>query len=99
MEVHFILLVTIGRRFYFYRPCGYKLGSCQNECDALLYLLDNIYIRFGNKLYRQIAGTSMGTNYAPLVADFILFCYERDFMSSLSDDHQAVIIEAFNSTS
>ena len=39
----------------------------------------------------------MGTNCAPLVADFFLFCYERDFMTSLSDDNQANIIEAFNS--
>ena len=29
---------------------GYKLWSCQNVCDALSYLLDNIYIRFGKKL-------------------------------------------------
>ena len=28
-------------------------GSCQNVTDALIYLLDNIYIRFGSKLYRQ----------------------------------------------
>ena len=28
-----------------------------------------------------------------------LFCYERDFMLSLSDNNQADIIEAFNSTS
>ena len=41
----------------------------------------------------------MGTNCAPLVADFFLFCYERDFMLSLSDNNQADIIEAFNSTS
>ena len=27
----------------------------------------------------------MGTNCAPLVADSFLFCYERDFMMSLSD--------------
>ena len=40
----------------------------------------------------------MGTNYAPLVADLFLFCYERDFMLSLSDNNQADIIEAFNST-
>ena len=39
----------------------------------------------------------MGTNCAPLVAD--LFCYERDFMLSLSDNNQTNIIEAFNSTS
>ena len=41
----------------------------------------------------------MGTNYAPLVADLFLFCYERDFMLSLSDDNQSEVIEAFNSTS
>ena len=42
----------------------------------------------------------MGTNCAPLVADlFFLFCYERDFMLSLSDNNQTEIIEVFNSTS
>ena len=73
--------------------------SCQNVCDALIFLLDNIFIRFGTKLYRQIDGISMGTNYAPLVADVFLFCYERDYMMSLSEDKQADIIDAFNTTS
>ena len=41
----------------------------------------------------------MGTNCAPFVADLFLFCYERDFMMSLSDDKQANIIDAFNTTS
>ena len=68
-------------------------------CDALHYLLDNIFIRFGSKLYIQIVGIPMGTSCAPLVADLFLFCYERDFMLSLSDNNQADIIEAFNSTS
>ena len=40
-----------------------------------------------------------GTNCAPLVADLFLFCYERDFMLSLSEENQSGIIEAFNSTS
>ena len=26
--------------------------SCQNVCDALTFLLDNIFIRFGTKLYK-----------------------------------------------
>ena len=70
-------------------------------CEALIYLLDNNYIRFGTKLYRQIVGIPMGTKCAPLVADFFFFffCYERDFMTSLSDVKQAEIIEAFKSTS
>ena len=68
-------------------------------CEALIYLLDNIYIRFSTKLYRQIVGIPMGTNCAPLVADLFLFCYERNFMTSLSDVKQAEIIEAFKSIS
>ena len=77
----------------------YKLWSCQKMCIALHYLLDNAFIRFGSKLYRQIVGIPMGTNCAPLVADLFLFCYERDFMLSLSDNNQTDIIEAFNSIS
>ena len=68
-------------------------------CDALNYLLDNILIRFGSKLYKQIVGIPMGTDCAPLVADLFLFCCERDFMLSLSDNNQTDITEAFNSTS
>ena len=41
----------------------------------------------------------MGTNCAPLVAYLFLFCYERYFMMSLSDDKQADIIDAFNTSS
>ena len=66
---------------------GYQLWSCQNVCDALSFLLDNIYIRFGTNLYRQIVGIPMGTNCAPLVADLFLFCCERDFMKDLSSDN------------
>ena len=61
--------------------------------------MDNIYIRLGTKLYRQIVCSPMGTNCGPLVVDLFLFCYERDFMASLSDANQADITEVFNSTS
>ena len=41
----------------------------------------------------------MGTDCDSLVADLFLFCYERDFMLSLSDNNPADVVEAFNSTS
>ena len=42
----------------------------------------------------------MGTNCAPpLVADLLLFCYERDFMKSLTKEKRYDLIDAFNSTS
>ena len=68
-------------------------------CEALTYLLDNICIRYGSKIYRQIVGIPKDTNSAPFVSDLFLFCFERDFMLSLSEDNQSDVIEAFNSTS
>ena len=47
----------------------------------------------------KILGIPVGTNCAPLVADLLLFCYERDFMLSLSNDNKYEVIEAFDSTS
>ena len=44
----------------------------------------------------QIVGIPLGTYCAPLVADVLLFCYERDFMMYLSDDKQADIIDALS---
>ena len=75
----------------------HNLWPCQKVCDALVYLLDNIFIRLGTKLYRQTIGIPMGTNCAPLVADLFLFCYEIS-VKSLSRENQADIIEAFNLT-
>ena len=68
-------------------------------CEALTFPIDNIYIRFGSKLYRQIVGIPVGTNCAPPVANLFVFCYERDFMLSLSNHNQSEVIESFNSTS
>ena len=85
--------------FYSEQPKQYNLWSCQKMCNALHYLLDNIFIRFGSKLYRQIVGIPLGSNCAPLVANLFLFCYKRDFMLFLPDNNQTNIIEAFNSTS
>ena len=62
-------------------------------CEALAFLLDNINIQFGTKLFRQIVAIPMGTNCAPLMVDLFLF------MMSLSEEKQSEVIEAFSSTS
>ena len=79
--------------FTYKQPTQYKLWSCQKMCDALHYLLDNIFIRFGSKLYRPVVVILMGTICVPLVADLFLFCYERDFMLSLSDNTQTKLLK------
>ena len=67
--------------------------------EAFTYLLQWVFIRFGNKIYRQIVNIPMGTNCAHLIADLFLFCYETDLIASLSYNKEAEIIQAFNSTS
>ena len=78
---------------------NHNLWSCQKVCEALTFLFDNIFIRFGSELYRQIVDIPMGTNCAPLVAHLFVSCYNRDFILSMSEDNQSDVIEAINSTS
>ena len=54
--------------------------------DAVYFLLNKTSIRFGNKIYRQVVGITMGTNCAPLIADLFLYCYESQFMTKLHKD-------------
>ena len=63
-ETHFLLQKNLKK---------IHAWSCQNVCDALTFLLDIIFIRFGTKLYRHVVWSPMGTNCAPLVADFSCF--------------------------
>ena len=64
------------------QPKRFKLWSCQKVCDALHYLLGNIFLDLVQN--RQIVGIPMGTNRVPFAVDLFLFCYERDFVLSLT---------------
>ena len=43
-------------------------------------LIDNIYVRFGSSVFRQVIGIPKGTNSAPLLADLFLHTFKYDFM-------------------
>ena len=49
----------------------------------LEFLVDNIFVVFGGKVFQQIVGIPMGTNCAPLQADIFLYSYEAEFIQSL----------------
>ena len=48
---------------------GLNVGLVKMFVTLSYISLDNIFIRFGTKLHRQIVGIPMGTNCAPLGAD------------------------------
>ena len=78
-------------------------GGERAGCFAFIVLRMSCYCKCSVDLPHgavgQVVGIPMVTNCAPLVADLFLFCYARDFMMSLSDDKQADVIDAFNTTS
>ena len=49
----------------------------------LEFLVDNIFVVFGGKVFQQIVGIPMGTKCAPLLADIFLYSYEAEFIQSL----------------
>ncbi len=51
--------------------------------DAFEFLIDNIYIKFGDDIFQQTLGIPMGTDCAPVVADLFLHTYEFDFLNNL----------------
>jgi len=51
--------------------------------NMLNFLIDNIYVQFGGRIYQQTIGIPMGTNCAPLLADLFLYSYEAEFIQQL----------------
>ena len=57
--------------------------TANDICKMIEFLVDNIYVRFGGQLFRQMVGIPMGTNCAPLLADLFLYSYENEFSDQL----------------
>ena len=67
-----------------------KDGQLAFEYDQFIkllnFLIDNIYVNFGDSILRQTIGIPMGTNCAPLLANLYLFYYEYKFLERLPKD-------------
>ena len=66
--------------------------------NMLEFLVDNIFVVFGGKVFQQIVGIPMGTNCAPLLADIFLYSYEAEFIQSLLSTGKKKIVSQFNFT-
>ena len=62
------------------------------------FLIDNIFVTFGGRVFQQTVGIPMGTNCAPLLADLFLYYYEADFMQKLLRKKDKKLALFFNST-
>ena len=64
----------------------------------LEFLVDNIFVVFGGKVFQQIVSIPMGTNCASLLADIFLYSYEAEFIQSLLSTGKKKLASQFNFT-
>ena len=60
------------------------------------FLMDNMHVRFGRELFRQMVGIPMGTNCAPLLADLFLYSYKNKFLDKLIKEGKRKLARKFN---
>ena len=60
------------------------------------FLVDNIHVRFGGQLFRQMVGIPMGKNCVPLLADLFLCSYENEFLDKLIKEGKRKLTRKFN---
>ena len=70
--------------------------TANDICKMIEFFVDNIYVRFGGELFRQMVGIPMGTNCAPLLADLFLYSYEIEFLDKLIKEGKRKLAKKFS---
>ena len=60
------------------------------------FLIDNIFVKFGTCLFRQVIGIPMEMNCAPFLADLFLYYYESEFLDNMINGSHRKLARSFN---
>jgi hypothetical protein len=60
------------------------------------FLVDNIYVIFGDQVFQQSVVIPIGTNCAPLLADLFLYSYKAEFVQTLLRVKNKKLAVSFN---
>ena len=75
---------------------GDNMYTADNICKMIEFLIDNIFVQFGGRLFHQVIGIPMGTNCAPLLADLFLYSYENEFLDNMIKGGHRRLARSFN---
>ena len=92
-------LIKVGRNKSFFTSDLLNVDNkytANDICKMTEFLVNNIYVRFGGQLFRQMVGIPMGTNCAPLLADLFLYSYENEFLDKLVKEGKRKLARKFN---
>ena len=96
------MYLVLGRdRFYLVQKKHSDSTKAFSETDIinmLAFLIDNIFVMLGGRVFQQTVGIPMGTNCAPLLADLLLYSYKADFIQWLLKKNEKKLARSFNFT-
>jgi hypothetical protein len=75
-EKEYTYIVQGRDRFYFVKKNhsdSIKKCSESDIINMLEFLIDNIFVLFGGRVFEQKVGMLIGSNHAPLLADLFLY--------------------------
>ena len=70
--------------------------TADNICKMTEFLIYNIFVQFGGRLFLQVTGIPIGTNCAPLLADLFLYSYENEFLDNMIKSGHRRLARSFN---
>ena len=73
-----------------------SMYTADNIYKMIEFLLDNIFVQFGGRLFHQMTEILMGTNCAPLLADLFLYSYENEFLDNMIRSGHRRLARLFN---
>ena len=91
--------IKISGKGYFIdtiNPGGDNLYTADQICRMVEFLIDNIFVKFGGYLFRQVIGILMGTNCALLLADLFLYSYESGVLDNMIIGGHRKLARSFN---
>ena len=79
-HIQTLVLCLEGPYFVQEHPDSKSKFTEDDIVNMLEFLVDNIFVVFGGKVFQQIIDIPMGTNIAPLLDDIFLQSYEAEFI-------------------
>ena len=76
---------NLRKAFFSSHPTrGYVSFSESDLNKILLFILENIYVKFGSKVYKQIIGIPIGLDSGQDIANLLLYFFEREYLLDLT---------------
>ena len=72
--------------------CSFRVTDMQ---EILEFILDNIFVKFGRKIYKQVIGIPIGLDSGQDIANLLLYSYEADYVEKTSKQN-IVLARKFN---